>query len=97
MTTGVKHDAGKPRWSLLPWRALEPVVQVLEHGAAKYAVGNWKHVADAEARYLDAAFRHLGAHADGERLDPESGLPHLAHAVTNVLFLLWFDGGSDGR
>lgn len=97
MSTGVKHDAGKPRWSLLPWRALAQVVDVLEYGAQKYAVGNWKAVPDAEARYFDAAMRHLIARAQGERLDPESGLPHLAHACANMLFLLWFDGGSDGR
>jgi hypothetical protein len=33
----------------------------------------------------------LGEKHDGAKADPESGLPHLAHAVCCVLFLLWFD------
>ena len=44
---GRKADAGKPRWSLLPWNALGAVVSVLEFGARKYAPGNWRHVPDA--------------------------------------------------
>ena len=27
----------------------------------------------------------------GEQLDPESKLPHLAHAVCCLLFILWFE------
>jgi hypothetical protein len=89
--TGVKRDRGKPRWSLLPWGALASVVGVLEYGASKYDVDNWKRVENPRQRYFDAAMRHLLAWHMGEVHDPESGLPHLAHAVCCVLFLLWFD------
>ena len=88
---GRKTDAGKPRMSLLPWRAVGQIVQVLEFGAAKYEPNNWKHVQNARQRYFDAAMRHLLAWWDGERLDAESGLPHLAHAGCCILFLLWAD------
>lgn len=94
MSEGVKHDGGKARWSLLPMGPLKDVVDVLEYGAAKYDVDNWKRVPEARTRYFDAAMRHLLAWWGGETHDPESGLPHLAHAVCCVLFLLWFTEGS---
>ena len=40
------------------------------------------------SRVHDALMRHLRAHWDGESIDPETGLPHMAHAATNALFLL---------
>lgn len=88
---GKKSDDGKPRLSLLPWRAVQQIVAVLEFGAAKYGADNWQHVPNARQRYFDAAMRHLLAWWDGERLDAESGLPHLAHAGCCILFLLWSD------
>ena len=63
----------------------------MEFGAAKYGADNWQHVPNARQRYFDAAMRHLLAWWDGERLDAESGLPHLAHAGCCILFLLWAD------
>lgn len=87
-----KHDAGKRRWSLLPFNALRQVVDVLEFGAAKYAVDGWKTVPNARTRYYDATMRHLTEWWAGESLDPESGLHHLAHASCCVLFLLAKEG-----
>ena len=77
---GTKYDDEKPRWSLLPWDALEQVVKVLTHGATKYADDNWKDV-KPHTRYLDAALRHITAWARGEKMDADSGLPQLACAV----------------
>ena len=88
---GRKADAGKPRLSLLPWRTVQQIVAVLEFGAAKYGADNWQRVPNARQRYFDATMRHLLAWWDGERLDAESGLPHLAHAGCCILFLLWAD------
>ena len=95
---GVKHDLQKPRWSLLPWRALSAVVAVLEHGARKYSPGGWMAViggAGGEQRYADALERHLVAWRLGERVDPDSGLPTLALVATNALFLLAKEVGFD--
>ena len=83
-----KEDAGKVRLDLLPFAALEDVARVLEYGAAKYQPQGWRHVADGHDRYVRAALRHLHAHAGGVLLDPESGLPHLAHAACSLLFAL---------
>lgn len=88
---GVKFDNNKPQWSLLPFEALEEVVDVLTYGAKKYAPDNWKHVPDADARYMDAAFRHMAQYMQGNMHDEETGNNHLAHAVCCLLFKLWFD------
>ena len=86
-----KHDADRARWDLLPWSAAREIVRVLQFGAAKYGDDNWRHVTDARRRYFSAAIRHLAAWWDGEKRDPESGLPHLAHAGASILFLLVID------
>jgi hypothetical protein len=88
---GVKYDSEKPKWTLLPFRALKEVVAVLGFGAKKYAPDNWQRVPDASTRYVDAAFRHLTDWQLKERLDGETGKSHLAHAICCLLFLLWFE------
>ena len=84
---GKKYDKGKPRYGLLPWRQVDDVVRVLTHGAEKYGDYNWQGV--EEQRYKDALGRHISAFMEGEYLDEETGLPHLAHAVCNCLFIMW--------
>jgi len=88
---GVKHDSKKPRWDLVPWAEMQDVVQVLTFGACKYGANNWKHVPEAQERYFAAALRHLVAWKCGEVLDPESGLPHLSHAISSLLFVANFE------
>lgn len=85
---GVKWDAGKPDYSLLPWAALDETVRALTYGASKYSRDNWCRVPDYPQRYLAAALRHITAHARGEERDPESGLHHLAHGVVSLMFIL---------
>lgn len=97
--TFVKHDQGKPRLDLLPPRAVEIVGAVLAYGAEKYAPNNWAKGADW-SRYTGAALRHVFAHLRGEDNDPETGLPHLAHATCCLLFLLEYQAaglGTDDR
>jgi len=92
-TLGKKYDAGKPRWDLLPLEPIKAVVDVLTFGAKKYAPNNWKKVARPRERYYAALQRHLYAWRLGEKKDPESGLPHLAHALCCLVFLAWFERG----
>ena len=85
---GAKLDAGKQRPALVLGEfanALQTVVEVGTYGAAKYSPSGWLSVPDGEARYLDAAMRHLLAMFGGEALDQESGIEHLAHATWNLL------------
>ena len=88
---GTKHDSGKLRWHLMPFRQLEDVVAVLGVGADKYGVDNWKKVADARDRYKSALMRHFSAYMGGEVNDSDDGLHHLAHVICCALFLMWFD------
>lgn len=88
---GVKADQGKPRLGLVLVEvphAFEKLGTLLGFGADKYAVGNWDKVPEGEMRYLDALMRHLTQHHKGEKVDPESGELHLAHAAVNIMFLL---------
>jgi len=86
---GTKFDRGKLRYDLLPPECLEALVEVLTFGAQKYEAHNWQKVEPLTERYIAALFRHIEAWRKGEGLDPDSGLHHLAHAMCNVMFLLW--------
>jgi hypothetical protein len=96
---GHKDDSGKAAFFYLPWEALEDVAKVMEYGAKKYAPGNYQKGMDHN-RYFSALIRHMKDWWKGEDIDPESNLPHLAHAACCVLMLLenWKMGrGKDDR
>ena len=88
LTKGVKYDSEKPRMHLLPPKAITEVAKVLTFGAQKYDEDNWRKLDDLQNRYTSGALRHIFAHMDGEQLDPESGISHLAHALCCLLFKL---------
>ena len=88
---GKKNDAGKNRLDLIEPEFIEAVGNVLTFGAEEYGPNNWQKVDGAEDRYYAAAMRHLMAYRKGEKIDPESKLPHLAHVATNMMFLLHFE------
>ena len=94
-TVGTKDDSGKTDWTLMPWKELEEVTEVLQFGASKYSRDNWKLV-EAD-RYRQAALRHLISYISGEKTDPESGKSHLAHLVCNALFLIWKENEAVSR
>ncbi len=85
---GVKYDDGKLRWELLPIAPIEEVVKVLTYGAKKYDDENWRKVSNQRSRYYAAALRHIVAWWKGEKIDPESGCSHLAHAICCLVFLM---------
>jgi len=88
LLTGVKYDDEKPRMHLLPPKATIEVAKVLTFGAQKYDEDNWRKLENLQNRYTSGALRHIFAHMDGEKLDPESGISHLAHALCCLLFKL---------
>lgn len=96
---GKKYDAGKLRWLLLPFEALEIVIHVLMLGASRYGDYNWQHVPNGKQRYTEAAFRHLVAYSKGQIYDPKDHYHHLACVICNCLFVLTFDleSGLPGR
>jgi hypothetical protein len=88
--TKAKHfSEGKVGLHRLPWDALEDVARVLDYGAKKYGHGNWQK-GTSWMEFAGSAMRHFTSWLGGTDIDAESGLPHLAHAVTNLLFLLTY-------
>ena len=83
-----RHNSGKPQWSLLDFKALEPMVRVMEAGANKYAPDNWKKGFEKKD-LLDCMMRHFVALSDGEELDKETGQSHAAHIMTNAMFYIY--------
>jgi len=98
-TTGVKHDAGKPRPELLAPEAMLEISKVMSYGAIKYEDNNWRK-GFRWTRIAGSLLRHVLAWLGGEDNDPETGLSHIAHAGCNVMFLLTFiltGAGEDDR
>lgn len=91
MSNGMKFDNGKNRLDLVEPEFIENVGKVLTFGAEKYEPNNWQKVEDPVNRYYAATLRHLLAWRRGEKIDPESGLNHLSHVATNIMFLMHFD------
>lgn len=85
----IKYDGGKSpvfRGAIdyFP-RAISAVAGISAFGASKYAWKGWEGVPDGYNRYSDAMVRHLIYEAEGEVLDPDSGLLHAAHCAWNAL------------
>lgn len=88
----IKFDGDKLRYDLIPASATKALAEVLTFGARKYKPNNWRNVPQEELnRYVAAAMRHFEAHRSGEYFDADSGLPHLAHCLTNIAFLIDLD------
>lgn len=86
---GTKFDDQKPRWALIPFNALRMIVLALTYGATKYGAYNWANGIDYD-RVYSATMRHLTAWWEGEEVDDETNLSHLAHAGCNILFLIHY-------
>lgn len=97
-TEGVKNDAGKLPYHLLPSDAVEEILKVLEFGAKKYSARNWELGMDWE-RPFAALMRHMWSwwRRENNGKDPETGLSHLAHAGCCLLFLLSYELRAVGK
>ena len=80
----------EPLSVVLAYHDLDGACRVLEYGADKYAVNNWMK-GMAWSVPLGCALRHLQAVIKGEHLDNESGLPHIDHALCNIIMLDYFE------
>lgn len=78
----------KPKMSHTPTESIRLLGQVHSMGAAKYGAFNWREKTVSSTVYYDAAMRHLMAYFDGQDIDEESGLPHLAHVMACCSILL---------
>lgn len=80
---------GKARWDLLPWEAIEQIVNIYTFGAHKYAPDTWQHLPDGIKRYKAAMMRHLVEDEKGHLYDDESKLLHAAHMAWNAVAVLY--------
>jgi hypothetical protein len=60
----------------------------LLEGALKYGRSNWRVSGVRYSIYIDALRRHVNALFEGEDLDPDSGLPHLSHALACLAIIV---------
>jgi len=83
---GSRFNNNKLKWSLVSWRALEPLVQVLMFGAEKYDDHNWKKGLKY-TETCESLQRHMNSFLEGEDNDKESKLSHVGHILCNAMFL----------
>jgi hypothetical protein len=83
--TGSRRDTreGKGRFDLIPPGPLRRLAQLYERGAQKYGDHNWQK-GQPLSRYLDSAYRHLVAVAEGQEDED-----HLAAVAWNAFSLMW--------
>ena len=86
----MKYDEGKPKIHLVPPEAIIEAARVFGFGAEKYGKNNWRQDIHKfpVSRHYSSIQRHLMAYMMGEDNDPESGLPHLSHALTQMMILV---------
>ena len=84
-----KFDAAKVRVDLLPIDPMMQIATVFGFGAKKYFANSYRQGETVVwSRTYGSIMRHMMAFWSGEDKDPESGLPHLAHAGTQLFILM---------
>lgn len=93
---GVKHDAGKARYDLIPADALEGLAHMYTQGAEKYGDYNWELGMDWHRLYA-ALQRHANKWWRGEAYDREDGQHHLLSVIWCAMTLYAYEGRGLGR
>lgn len=73
---------------LFPMTATALGALALLDGMLKYGRANWREIGVKSSIYMSACMRHLIAWFEGEENDPDSGLPHLGHAIACLAILI---------
>jgi len=102
VTENPKEAAGRAKLALqlCPPAAKREMALALENGATKYGAWNWRKAGIVLSTYIGACQRHLDAIADGEDVDPVSGLSHWAHILAGAAIVVDAQSGhmiSDDR
>lgn len=91
-----KNDTGKPRMDLIDPEWLLDVGRVLTWGSGSYDESqkvyenNWRQGGMRWGQVFAALQRHSLAFWGGEEIDPETGIPHMAHIACNSMFLHYY-------
>lgn len=85
-----KDIIGASKLPLHLWPATATAMGCLAflEGALKYGRSNFRVVGVRSSIYKDALDRHMNAWFEGEEIDPESGLPHLAKALACIAIII---------
>jgi len=88
---GKKANSGKLQWLILPWTIFPAVIRVLMYGAKKYGKENWKlvDIKDYEEAFMRHWFEYI---QDFNKVDPDTGESHLAHAMCCLMFIMYLRG-----
>ena len=88
--TNPKDAIGSTKLPLHLWPETASILgaMALLDGALKYGRANWRHDGARASIYFDACRRHLNKWFEGEDTDPDSGLPHLAHALASLAIIV---------
>lgn len=92
-----RFNQGKPQWTLMDAKSMEPMIQVLMYGAKKYDRDNWKKACPKRLDLMDSLMRHVMAIVAGEQIDSESGLPHIGHLMCNAMFYSYWEQKTGGQ
>lgn len=84
---GLRFNNGKVRYDLLPNFAINQMTNVFTKGSFKYDERNWER-GMAWSTCIASLKRHIAKFEEGEDFDDETGLLHVAHAMTNCAFLV---------
>lgn len=95
--TNPKDAIGSDKLPLHLWPTTATVYGALGllDGALKYGRTNWREMQIKASVYVDALKRHTDRYWEGEDIDPDSGLPHLAHILAGAAILA--DATANGR
>jgi hypothetical protein len=93
ISEALKKRENKVKPTLVHPDITEELARVFEFGMTKYHKGSWQKFTPEQAMEVlpDAAQRHFNQWLRGERLDSESGLPHLVCAAWNLLVTHWHE------
>lgn len=86
---GLRYNAGKRDFTLIPPDALAYLADLFTIGARKYAPRNWER-GMAYSNVMTSLDRHWNAFKSGEDRDPESTLYHMVHVCWNAMALLTY-------
>lgn len=82
-----KDVKGKAKLRYIPYKALVEIAKVREFGVMKYKDDTcWRQVDHMD--FVEASARHVFKYMSGEKLDDESGLNHLSHALTSLVLAI---------
>lgn len=75
------HGLARPPMHNVPPIALLALGRVMEFGASKYGLMNWRKDPVSASTYYDALMRHAFQYWDGDDIDPETKREQLAHVM----------------